>query len=226
VDVPEDLQRNNLLLRYSGGGDAGRWNVALMAYDAEWNSADQIPRRAVESGLISPLGSLDTTLGGETSRYSLSGAWTGDAGAGRLRANAYVIDYDLTLFSNFTYFLDDPVEGDQFAQRDDRTILGGQLAYAFGKTPGAHTVGVMLRNDDIGNVALLHTAQRELVSTTRSDKVDELSLGVYYSNERAGLTSCARRSVSARITSHSMWKAISPRTRATPTMPCSRRKRA
>ena len=47
-------------------------------------------------------------------------------GAGRARASAYVIDYDLDLFSNFTYFLDDPVQGDQFEQVDDRTVSGGQ----------------------------------------------------------------------------------------------------
>ncbi len=182
ADIDEDVQRNNLLLRYSQRTDDGGWNVALMGYDAQWNSADQIPRRAVESGLIAPLGSLDTTLGGETSRYSLSGAWNGDVGAGRLRAHAYVIDYDLELFSNFTYFLDDPVDGDQFAQRDDRTITGGDVAYTFGSaSTTSHTVGAMLRYDDIGGVGLYRTAQRQPVSTVRRDSVEELSLGVYYS---------------------------------------------
>src|SRR5690606_21816556 len=90
ADVDEDLRRNNLLLRYSQGGNDGAWNVALMGYDGEWNSADQVPRRAIESGLIDRLGSLDTTLGGTTSRHSLSGGWRGALGNGRARANAYV----------------------------------------------------------------------------------------------------------------------------------------
>jgi outer membrane receptor protein involved in Fe transport len=182
-DIDEDVRRDNLLLRYSERTDTGGWNVALMGYDADWNSPDQIPRRAVESGLISPLGSIDETLGGETSRYSLSGSWTGEVRSGRLRANAYAIDYDLELFSNFTYFLDDPVDGDQFAQRDDRTITGGEVAYAFGEPGMSHTFGAMLRNDDIGGVGLFHTAQRRPLSTIRGDSVDELSVGVYYSNE-------------------------------------------
>jgi outer membrane receptor protein involved in Fe transport len=182
-DIDEDVRRDNLLLRYSERTDTGGWNVALMGYDAGWNSPDQIPRRAVESGLIAPLGSIDETLGGETSRYSLSGSWTGDVGSGRLRANAYAIDYDLELFSNFTYFLDDPVDGDQFAQRDDRTITGGEVAYTFGERGMSHTFGAMLRNDHIGAVGLFHTAQRRPLNTIRSDSVDELSVGLYYSNE-------------------------------------------
>ena len=96
-----------------------------------------------------------------------------------MRANAYVIDYDLELYSNFTYFLDDPVNGDQFAQRDDRTITGGEVAYTFGGDASSrNTIGAMLRNDDIGGVGLFHTAQRQPVNTIRSDQVDELSLGV------------------------------------------------
>jgi outer membrane receptor protein involved in Fe transport len=179
------VKRNNLLLRFSDGTESGGWNVALMGYDATWNSPDQIPRRAVENGLISELGSIDTTLGGDTSRYSLSGSWAADVGAARMRANAYVIDYDLELFSNFTYFLDDPVDGDQFAQRDDRTITGGEVAYTFGGDGATRNAfGAMLRNDDIGGVGLFRTSERRPVGTIRSDSVDELSLGLYYSNER------------------------------------------
>jgi hypothetical protein len=183
TDIDEDVKRNNLLLRYSQHGDTGGWNVALMGYDASWKSADQIPRRAVESGLISELGSIDKTLGGDTQRYSLSGGWNGELGKGRARATAYVIDYDLNLYSNFTYFLDDPVNGDQFNQRDSRTIKGGDFAYTFGGERSHHTFGVGLRDDDIGNVGLYRTQARVRLSTVRSDAVDERTLGVYYSNE-------------------------------------------
>jgi hypothetical protein len=184
TDISEDVQRNNLLLRYAGEGSAGgEWNVALMGYDAQWNSPDQIPRRAVERGLISPLGSIDASLQGDTSRYSISGAWNAELGAGRVRLNAYTIDYELSLFSNFTYFLDDPIDGDQFEQRDDRRITGGELAYTFSGGMSLNTVGVMLRYDDIGDVGLFHTSNRQRLSTVRRDSVDELAVGVYFANE-------------------------------------------
>jgi hypothetical protein len=185
VDIDEDARRNSLLLRYSSVTERGGWNIALMGYDAEWNSADQIPRRAAESGLISRLGSIDTTLGGETSRYSLSGTWNADVRAGRIRASAYAISYDLDLFSNFTYLLDDPTSGDQFEQVDDRSVAGAEVAYTFGeRSSSRHTFGGSLRRDDISAVGLFHTEQRQLLGTVREDSVDELSIGVYYSNEK------------------------------------------
>lgn len=185
VDIDEDVKRENVLLRYGGGGsNDGEWDVGFMGYDAEWRSADQIPRRAVESGLVSRLGSIDQSLGGETSRYSLSGSWNAEMGIGHARLNAYTIDYDLNLYSNFTYVLDDPVNGDQLEQLDERRITGGEFAYTFGDSDVRHTFGVMARYDDIGDVGLFRTANLERLSTVRLDSVEELALGVYYANEK------------------------------------------
>lgn len=187
-DISEDLESYKGLARLSyesGNGDL--WEGAFMGYDASWNSADQIPRRAVEQGLISDLGSLDTTVGGETSRYSLSGSWTRDTANSRWRARAYGIRYQMDLLSNFTYFLDDPVNGDQFQQIDDRRIFGGDVSYtrfgsAFGREMG-QTFGVETRYDDIKQVALNNTVEGEFLSNTREDSVDQGSIGIYYENE-------------------------------------------
>jgi outer membrane receptor protein involved in Fe transport len=97
--------------------------------------------------------------------------------------NAYTIDYDLSLVSNFTYFLDDPVDGDQFEQVDERRVTGGELAYSLGDGRGTHTFGTSLRYDDIGDVGLFRTRELERVSTVRRDHVEELALGLYYANE-------------------------------------------
>ena len=178
-------KRNNCCCATRRAPDGGEWNVALMGYDAQWNSADQVPRRAVESGLISPLGSIDTTFGGETSRYSLSGSWSADCGAGPRALERLPIDYDSILFSNFTYFLDDPVDGDQFEQLDDRTVTGGELLL---RVPGrrriAAHVGAMLRYDDIGDVGLFRTREPGApVDRARSTPSRSSALGLYYSNE-------------------------------------------
>ncbi|MEE4184923.1 MAG: TonB-dependent receptor [Gammaproteobacteria bacterium] len=189
-NINEDLEAYKALLRYTAetrGGDI--WNVAFMGYDASWNSADQIPRRAVEQGLISDLGSLDRTVGGTTSRYSLSGGWTRDLGDSRWQARGYVIDYELDLLSNFTYFLDDPVNGDQFQQLDDRTIYGGDLSFSMGDAVQQgqmqQTFGVEFRYDDIAEVALNRTVAGEFLATTRQDSVDQASVGFYYENRYA-----------------------------------------
>jgi len=184
VDVPEDLERRNALVTWSARPDEDReWHVTLMAYDAEWNAADQIPRRAVDAGLLSPLGSIDPTLGGETSRHSLSGGWHGSVGRGRARVNAYLIDYELDLFSNFTYWLDDPVDGDQFEQVDDRTVAGLDLAFSFGGRRSSHPFGAGLRHDDIDDVGLFRSKARRRGAAIRRDSVEQRSIGLYYSNE-------------------------------------------
>ena len=72
VGVSEDLQKYNGIVRYTRSTpDEVEWNLTLMAYSADWNSADQVPLRAVDSGAVSRLGTIDDTVGGSTSRYSL-----------------------------------------------------------------------------------------------------------------------------------------------------------
>jgi hypothetical protein len=184
VDIKEDLKRLNGVLRYSQQSESGLdWDVMLMGYDASWNAPDQIAQRAIDNGLVDRLGSLDPTIRGETSRYSVSGSVLRSIGANQhLHAHAYAIDYDLDLFSNFTYFLEDPVNGDQFEQVDRRTILGGDLSYLWSvsnRFESTYTVGMSLRRDDVNEVGLFNTRETARVATVRSDKVIESTLGVY-----------------------------------------------
>ena len=180
-DIEEDVEKYNGLLRYSQGDAAFSWNVAAMAYDNRWNSADQIPQRAVRQGLIDEFGSLDTTLGGESSRYSLSGGFTAESDDLLSTLSAYAIDYRMQLWSNFTYLLDDPVRGDQFEQLDERRIYGANWRQQWLGSPTIkHSYGLELRHDDIDEVGLFHSRQRQRLSTTRLDAVDQSSAAAYY----------------------------------------------
>ena len=79
-----------------------------MGYSSEWDSTDQIARRALQQGLVGRLGVLNPTNGGQTDRYSLQiEAWN-EEDTSKTRANAFVSYYDFELWSDFTYFLDDP----------------------------------------------------------------------------------------------------------------------
>lgn len=122
TDIEEDVERLNGLVKLTGGNDIQSWSTTAMYYDNEWNSADQIPSRAVANGLIDGLGSIDSTLGGDSQRKSLSGQYTHQHEDHRSDWQGYIIDYEMNLWSNFTYLLDDTVNGDQFQQVDDRTI--------------------------------------------------------------------------------------------------------
>ena len=186
--VSDNYQKKNGVLRYSEGSSGNDFNVTAMAYSATWHATDQIPLRAVQSGVLGWFDAIDQTDGGNSSRYSLSGAWQQSNDEVSTRINAYVIRQKLNLFSNFTYFLDNPVDGDQFNQPDRRTTTGinaSQTATTtlFGRASDV-TVGVQFQNDSIAN-GLSSTAARQVISTTRADHIKERSLGLYAENKTA-----------------------------------------
>ena len=187
VGTKEDLNRYNGLIRYTESTPGvGEWGLTLMAYDATWNSADQIPKRAVESGEVSRLGTIDDTVGGESSRYSLSGRWHRDFGDQQLTARAYAIDYKLDLFSNFSYFLGNPVDGDQFEQLDERNVFGGDLLWRIDQSDTlTHEMGIAIRYDDIDELGLFESTGRDRGDAIRFDQVQQMSTGLHYTLEVA-----------------------------------------
>ncbi len=178
-DHPDDLRKIDIIGRFN----LGKWSLTGMAYDAHTQSNDQIPQRAVDQGLIDRLGALDASDGGITSRYVVSAQRRGDG----WDADLYVERYRLALFSDFTYFLRDPVNGDQFEQADQRMIYGGSLVRTWPVTMWGFTLrsGVQLRDDDIGKVGLYYTKQRQYLSTVRQDRVNEYDAAAYTDAARA-----------------------------------------
>ena len=185
-DNPNDFTKWNGVLRYAQGTAANGFALTGMAYKADWNSTDQIPRRAVDEGLIGRFGAIDPSDGGRSSRYSLSGEWRSLEGETSRALSVYAIKSRLNLFSNFTFFLDDPVNGDQFEQAESRVTLGGQASQTWSGRLGErlmlNTLGLQLRRDRIDPIALYSTAARERLSTTREDRVTVESAGPYFSN--------------------------------------------
>ena len=180
-DIDEDVEKVNGLLRYVHGDEDSRWFVTGMYYDNSWNSADQIPERAVRQGIIGDFGSIDTSVGGESHRHSLSGGWIGQLGGLDTEVTAYVIDYQMELWSNFTYLLDNPEDGDQFEQLDDRMIFGADWTSSWDGAEGMrHSVGAGFRHDDIDDVGLFGTRNRQRISTTRRDQVEQTSYSAWY----------------------------------------------
>ena len=178
-EEPEDLSQYKLYLAYAFDLGDSRARLSFSGYDGEWNATDQIPQRAVEEGLISRYGAIDPTLGGQTERFSVT--------AGFEFANwdltAYVIDYDFTLYGNFTYLLERPDSGDQVEQRDNRTIWGGradgEVERELAGRPVIYRWGGDFRYDDIAEVGLYATTARIRNEILRDDKVQILSLGGY-----------------------------------------------
>ncbi len=126
--LPENLKKANVLASLSQGNGQRGWSVSLMGYDASWDATDQVPQRAIDAGAIGRFDAIDASDGGKTSRYSLSGEWQERNDDGGVRVSAYAMRYRLTLFSNFTYALERPAQGDQFEQSDTRSVYGVRAA--------------------------------------------------------------------------------------------------
>ena len=187
-EVPEKFHRLNGVLRWSVGDGANRSSVTAMAYSAGWNATDQIPQRAVDSGLVGRFGAIDPTDGGRTARYSLSTTTERALDGGVLKVNAYAIQSRLDLFSDFTYNLDNasPRNADQFEQKEQRRVFGGSVSRSFdAKLAGRDsttTVGLQARHDRLDPVGLYRTVARERAAITQEARVRETSVGAFAEN--------------------------------------------
>ena len=181
--VPNDYRKLNGVVRYSKNVQQNDFSVTAMGYHGKWNSTDQVPQRAIDSGLIPRFGSLDPTDGGTSYRYSLSGDWQHTGENSVTKANLYLISYGLDLYSNFTYFLNDPVNGDQFLQKDRRLVSGLSASQTWMTKLAGHdmdnTVGLQIRNDNIAPVGLYDTRARQIFKTVRQDHVAQTSYALY-----------------------------------------------
>jgi outer membrane receptor protein involved in Fe transport len=180
---PDDYRKINGVVRWSTGEPSNGFSVTAAAYQGVWNATDQIPGRAVDEGLVGRFDAIDPTDGGRSHRYSLSAQWESTGYNSKARLEAYVIDYALDLWNDFTYFLRDPVNGDQFEQVDRRVVTGFRasrqwLLTLFGRDVEA-TAGFQLRNDNIPTLALYDTKARDVLSTVIDDHVSQTSGALY-----------------------------------------------
>jgi outer membrane receptor protein involved in Fe transport len=191
-DNPDDARKVNGLVRYTLGTATDGLSVTGMAYANKWNSTDQVPLRAIQSGLIDRFGALDPTDGGNTERFSLSARMVKSDDNGFWKANFYAIKSTLDLYNDFTWDLANTgnctiaaTNCDQFHQHDDRTLTGGNVSRTFrgaiGGIRSETTVGLQTRYDDI-ELGLTDTYQRVFVANVRTDHVTEESGGIYAEN--------------------------------------------
>ena len=181
-DRGENYYGGKGLVRLRSGDATRGFSLTAMGYDASWRSSDQVPLRAIESGLIDTFGLIDPSDRGRTARYSLA-AETHRIDTETVTTFAgYLLYYDLNLFSNFTYFLDNPEDGDQFEQMDERVVAGIEASRSW---PGSwgdrrleNSVGVQLRADDIDN-GLFRSRDAKRTATVRTDQIQLLTGGTY-----------------------------------------------
>ena len=184
---PNGKDKFNGVLRYSEGNARNGLSVSYIGFRNHWHSTDQIPQRAVDSGEIDRFGFIEETDGGETYRHAGVVDWQYSGPDASTRLTGYVQRYGVQLFHNFTYFLNDPVNGDQFEQFEKRWTSGAKLTHRrlvhFGERHTENAIGVDVRRDSVAPLGLYLTRATERLSTVREDDADQISVGLFGESE-------------------------------------------
>jgi outer membrane receptor protein involved in Fe transport len=176
-ELPEDFEAYSGLLKYSAPLGMGEIQASLNFYDARWDPTEQIPERAIGTPLCEDAYcTLDPTGTGRTEREIFTVNYQDDD----WRLTAYLQHYDWSLLSNFTFFLEDPVNGDQLRQYDERWTYGGRIerTFEFGDEISLK-LGTEARVDDIGTVGLDETIEGVKEFTVGAFDVNQSSIGLY-----------------------------------------------
>jgi outer membrane receptor protein involved in Fe transport len=185
-DAEQRLRRANVIGKATAdlGNGSAAW-LEAWSYGGGWNASGQIPLREVEAGRLSRFGSIDPSEGGASTRQALvAGLY-----AGELDVRAYLVRYHLDLFSNFTFALDDPDQGDGIEQVDHRTTAGLRADHHLHRTLGPLAVTIRAGGDaraDDAEVALYHQRERMRLAVRNRARILESSQGVFAEAELAG----------------------------------------
>ena len=183
-DSPQNFNRLNIFGKYTANlTDTDRIELTLSHFTSKWDASGQIPQRAVNSGLITRFGAIDDTEGGLTSRTNVLVNYDKVISENSsIKNKIYYSKYDFELFSNFTFFLDDPLNGDQIKQKETRNIFGFNSDYKrdFSTLNGSFSAGISLRNDQSFDNELSHTLnRRETLNRIQFGDINETNFGAY-----------------------------------------------
>ena len=185
-ESPQNFSRLNLFAKYTAHlNDTDILKGTVSHFTSNWDASGQIPQRAVDQGLITRFGAIDATEGGTTSRTNLNLAYRKKLDEKTyFKSNTYLSKYEFTLHSNFTFFLEDPENGDQILQKEARTLFGLTTQvhqnHLWGSQRLHLEMGAGFRNDAIDNNELSNTINRtNRLSTIQLGDVRENNLFSY-----------------------------------------------
>lgn len=158
--------------------------ASASAFKSKWDASGQVPTRAVESGLIDRFGSIDPTEGGNTERYNAYIVLTKRLANNMLWENqVFYSRYVFNLYSNFTFFLNDDVNGDEINQSENRNIFGysskiGQR-HIFNEWALNSNYGVGIRYDATHDSYLANVVKRQFISYVKRGDIKEANAFAY-----------------------------------------------
>ena len=189
-DSPQNFNRINLLGKYSTIlSDNSKFSVLASRFSSKWDASGQIPQRLIDDGTISRFGAVDDTEGGNTSRTNVNVSLSKPIDENTfMKANAFYSNYQFELYSNFTFFLEDPINGDQIKQKENRGIYG--MNAELNQKTNLNDVAVLLqygvgfRADATKDSELSHTLNRKTVlENIKLGDINESNLFSYFNSE-------------------------------------------
>ncbi|RTY85973.1 TonB-dependent receptor [Flavobacterium sp. RSP15] len=189
-ESPQNFNRINILGKYSAIlKDNSKFSILASRFSSKWDASGQIPQRLIDDGTISRFGSVDDTEGGNTSRTNFNASLSKSIDENTfLKANAFYSKYDFELYSNFTFFLNDPINGDQIKQKENRDIYGMNAELnkktKWNDTNVLFQFGAGFRTDATTDTELSHTLNRRTVlENIQLGDIDESNLFTYLNSE-------------------------------------------
>ena len=189
-DSPQNFNRINLLGKYSTIlSDNSKFSVLASRFSSKWDASGQIPQRLIDDRTISRFGAVDNTEGGNTSRTNVNVSLSKPIDENTfMKANAFYSNYQFELYSNFTFFLEDPTNGDQIKQKENRAIYG--MNAELNQKTNLNDVSVLLqygvgfRADATKDSELSHTLNRRTVlENIKLGDINESNLFSYFNSE-------------------------------------------
>lgn len=136
--------------------------LRLLVARNDFYSSGQIPLDLVSEGLLDRFGYIDPTDGGRVRMATVSASYTRGS---TFRIDGFVSRSLFDLYSNFTYYLNDPVRGDAFQQHDSRLQDAFNTHYTRTHKRGVLMAGTNFHDNGI-NVGLYPREGREPLGVT------------------------------------------------------------
>ena len=183
---PQNFKRINLFGKYTSVfADNSKFSLSISRFSSKWNASGQIPQRLINAGTISRFGAVDDTEGGNTSKTNINASIVKPIDENTfLKSNIFYSNYDFELYSNFTFFLNDPINGDQIRQKENRNLYGfnSELNKKIGNN--SFQFGFGFRADQTTNTELSHTVNRyTTLQTLKLGDIDQTNMFSYVNTE-------------------------------------------
>ncbi len=188
-ESPQNFHRFNLMGKYNAWfGNQSQLTITASTFDSKWMASGQVPERAIQAGIINRFGAIDDTEGGNTSRTNVSVKFNKQWKSNwKTTDQLYFSRYQFNLYSNFTFFLEDDINGDMIRQSESRNIFGytttAAKSYLLGTKKTTTEFGGGFRNDDVMDIELAKANRTTFFNSIQKGDVKELNSFLYVNQD-------------------------------------------